>query len=303
MISLDCTLLRERDSKRERVAKERFFGVFLGYSGVPLTSQWGLMSPLAPTWHSSAYKTWKKKTDREKLQIRVGKKTRGAHRLDKAIKTFGLYSKDLTTYERDNQRIKHSNEKWELQRLQPLSTLISVFWLSYSQRGGGRQRETQSHISETSGVGVIVYCAWLALTGRASCKSQQVGVQSLDRYSSPLELTASHHTPGGKQVYVCVCARAHMCIYTNISQFQQQGRSNEKRQRFHCSYLKYCRQLLPWLNLYWIICLVCLLAVLMQNWSSQLKAALFLPCSANRLAVLICCCDFFQDWTFRYHTA
>lgn len=52
-----------------------------------------------------------KKTDREKLLIRVGKKTRGAHRLDKAIKTFGLYSARFTTYERDNQWIKRSNEK------------------------------------------------------------------------------------------------------------------------------------------------------------------------------------------------
>lgn len=41
------------------------------------------------------------------MLIRVGKETIGAHRLDKAIKIFGLCGTDFTTYERHNQRIKH----------------------------------------------------------------------------------------------------------------------------------------------------------------------------------------------------
>lgn len=111
-----------------------------------------------------------KKTDREKLLIRVGRRTRGAQRLDKTIKMFGLYSTDFMAYERDNQRLKHLNEKQEIQILQPLSTLISVFWLNYSQKERGVGSRGDSHISDTSGMGVIVYCAWLVPTGRASCK-------------------------------------------------------------------------------------------------------------------------------------
>lgn len=41
-----------------------------------------------------------KKTDREKLLIRIGKKTRGAQRTDKAIKRLGLYSARFTTCKR-----------------------------------------------------------------------------------------------------------------------------------------------------------------------------------------------------------
>lgn len=75
--------------------------------------------------------------------------------------------------------MKHEQEKWELQTLYPLSTLMSGFWLSYSKRGGGRRRETERS----------VYCVWRAPTARASCKSQHVGAESLDR--SALGVTAS----------------------------------------------------------------------------------------------------------------
>ena len=110
----------------------------------------------------------------------------------------------------DNQRVKHSHDKWELQRLQPLSTLISVFWLSYSQKWRGRQRETHSRIFWSVWHGAIVYWARLASTGQASCKSQQVGCEP--RRSSPPEYTASNHTPGGEQVCVCVCVCMCVCV-------------------------------------------------------------------------------------------
>ena len=155
------------------------------------------------------------RADREKIRVRnnTSSQTRQSPPPPQKKKELGVHSTNYMTRERDNEQIKPSKKKQKLQRLQQLSHLMSVFWLSDSQRGGGRQRDTQSHISEMSGMGVIVYCAWLAPTGRASCKSQRVVTQSVTDAQHCAEPTASHHTPGGEQE----CVRMHVCVYFCVS--------------------------------------------------------------------------------------
>lgn len=76
------------------------------------------------------------KKHRERLVIRAVMKTRGAHRRDNAIKAFGLYSTNFMTNEGNNQRI-NTQMKNEPFKDYNHWALISVFWLSYSERGGG----------------------------------------------------------------------------------------------------------------------------------------------------------------------
>lgn len=102
MISLDCTLLRQRDSKRERVATENFFPpIYLGWRWSE--TYFSMRSNVTPGTNLALFciQNLCKNKDKAKLLIRVGKKTRGAHRLDKAIKTFGLYSTNFMTCERE----------------------------------------------------------------------------------------------------------------------------------------------------------------------------------------------------------
>lgn len=99
------------------------------------------------------------KKDRERLVIRAVMKTRGAHRRDNAIKAFGLYSTNFMTSEGNNQRI-NTQMKNEPFKDYNHWALISVFWLSYSQRGGGKAAGYTSYFwNACQGGGGCLLCA------------------------------------------------------------------------------------------------------------------------------------------------
>lgn len=96
---------------------------------------------------------------RERLVIRAVMKTRGAHRRDNAIKAFGLYSTNFMTNEGNNQRI-NTQMKNEPFKDYNHWALISVFWLSYSQRGGGKAARYTSYFwNACQGGGGCLLCA------------------------------------------------------------------------------------------------------------------------------------------------
>lgn len=81
---------------------------FLDGDGVPLTFRWGLMSPQAPTWHSSAYKTWKtnKKT-------KHGKAADKSHKANKTCSQTTQSNKNiwLQHYRFYNLRVRQSPDE------------------------------------------------------------------------------------------------------------------------------------------------------------------------------------------------
>lgn len=103
----------KKDSKTDEVGDEDYriatqvsWETVWGYSEdgreVALTFRWGLTSPRAPIWHSSACKTWGKKNkkgDREKFEKRQQEVFR------KSIKPFALSSVYFMSDRRNNKQI------------------------------------------------------------------------------------------------------------------------------------------------------------------------------------------------------
>lgn len=124
----------KKDSKTDEVGDEDYrietqvsWETVWGYSKdgreVALTFRWGLTSPRAPIWHSSACKTWgekNKKGDREKFEKRQQEVFR------KSIKPFALSSVYFMSDRRNNKQILKKN--WELKKL-----------ISDSEYEGGKQ--------------------------------------------------------------------------------------------------------------------------------------------------------------------